>query len=317
MKPPVPIKENQPFEAVCLGYNSCDILCLMDDFPRANTKTRLNRLIREGGGQAATAAVGLARLGLRARYIGKFGDTPEGEFARESLRKEGVDTMGSLVAPHTQNQVAVIWIDEGTGERTITYIREPGLEIYPEDLSRDLIASGGCLLADAHNIPATIQAAKWARKEGIPVVLDVERDLPDVETLLDFTDYILCDENFPKIYTGDSNGERALRAIRDRHNAPLVAMTMGAHGSLALVEDRFIHTPAFEVEVIDTTGAGDIWHSGFAAGLIWGWEIEEILRLAAATSALKCRKLGGREGIAGKSETLDFLASAEPKRFPV
>jgi sulfofructose kinase len=317
VKPPVPPRADQPFDAVCFGYNSCDILCLMNSYPKSNTKTRLNRLIREGGGQAATAAYALQRLGLKTRYVGKFGDTAEGDFARESLVRVGVDVTGCLVAPGTQNQVAVIWIDESNEERTISYIREPGLEIRPEEVDRRAVTAGGVLLVDGHNLPATTQAARWAREMSIPVLLDVERSLAETPPLLDLADYILCDEGFPTAYTGDRNGERALRTIRDRHRTPFVAMTMGPYGSLALVGDEIIHTPAFEVDVVDTTGAGDVWHAGFTAGVAWQWEIEDCLRFAAAASALKCRKLGGRAGIGDRDEVMSFLQSARPKRFPV
>ncbi len=315
MKPPVPPRLGQVFDAVCFGYNSCDILCLMPSYPRPNTKMRLQRLIREGGGQAATAAFALQRMGLRTRYVGKFGDTPEGDFARESLTRVGVDIAACFTAQGTQNQVAVIWISESTGERTITYVREPGLEISADEISRDTLLSGGLILADAHNMPATIQLARWAREVRVPFVLDMERNLPETPALLDLTDYVLCDESFPVAYTGERDAERALRAIRDRHRSPFVSMTMGPRGSLALVGDQIIHTPAFEVEVLDTTGAGDVWHAGFAAGLLWQWDIEECLRLAAAASALKCRQLGGRAGIASRDEVLSFLQHAQPKRL--
>lgn len=317
MKPPAPPREGQPFDVVCFGYNSCDILCLMKNYPKPNTKIRLDRLIREGGGQAATAAYALRRMGLSTRYVGKFGETPEGDFARDSLVRAGIDVAGSMVARDTQNQVAVIWIDQTTSERTIAYIREPGLEIQPQEVDRGAVTAGSLLLADGHNLPATIQVARWAREAGIPVVLDVERSLPETPELLDLGDYLLCDEAFPAAYTGEHNGERALRAIRDRHRSAFVSMTMGPYGSLALVGDEIMHTPAFEVEVVDTTGAGDVWHAGFTAGVIWQWEIEECLRLAAAASAMKCRRLGGRAGIGDRDEVLSFLRMAHPKRFPV
>lgn len=318
MKFPVTPKKEKPFQAVSFGYNSCDILCLMQGYPKADSKTRLDRLIREGGGQAATAAVALARWGFSTRYVGKFGDTPEGEFARASLEKEGVDAAGCLLAEGTQNQVAVIWIDQISGERTITYIREPGLEIQPHEVDRKAATAGSVLLIDGHNLPATTQLATWAREEGIPVLLDIERNLEGSVELLEQVDYILCDETFPVAYTGEHNGERALQVISERHpRATMVAMTMGAHGSLAVVEGQFLHTPAYEVDVVDTTGAGDVWHAGLAAGLILDWDIEDALRLAAAASALKCRRLGGRAGIGNREELLDFLHHAQEKRFPV
>jgi sugar/nucleoside kinase (ribokinase family) len=270
MKPPVSPKSGQPVDVVCFGYNSCDLLCLLPAFPPPDGKTRMEAFLREGGGQAATAAATVARLGLRSHYLGKFGDTPEGEFARRTLAEEGVDLAGCLTARHTQNQLASIWVDRA----------------------------------------ACLELAQWARGAGIPVLLDASKNQPGMGDLLDLTDYALCDARFPLEYTGESQPAAALRAMTERHRLPLAAATTGAAGSLTLVDGQFIATPACRVDVVDTTGAGDVWHGAFAAGLVWGLELEQILRVAAAAAALKCRRLGGRAGIPSRAELEAFLSSA-------
>jgi sugar/nucleoside kinase (ribokinase family) len=307
MKPPVPAKSGQPFDAVCFGYNSCDMLCLLPALPPPDGKTRMEAFLRAGGGQAATAAAAVARLGLRSRYLGKFGDTPEGGFARRTLAEDGVDLAGCLIAPNTQNQLASIWVDRAAGTRAIAALREPGLEIARGEIKREFAVSGAALLLDGHHVAACLQLARWARDEGIPVLLDASKNQAGMSDLLDLTDYALCDAQFPVEYTGEGQPAAALRVMAKRHYLPLAAVTTGAAGSLTLVDGQFIATPAYRVDVVDTTGAGDVWHGAFVAGLVWGLELEQILRVAAAAAAMKCRRLGGRAGIPSRRELEAFL----------
>ena len=302
----IDLTADKPFDVVCFGYNSVDLLCRVPHFPRQGRKLVMSEFSQQGGGQSATAAAALARSGFRARYLGKFGGGAMGRFARESLAAEGVDVSGALVDEAVSNQIAVIFVEDGTGERTITYTRVPGLEVRPEEVDRDAVQSGRVLLVDAHQLPATTRAAAWAREAGIPVVVDAERASPGVEALLEHCDFILCDQRFPEDLTGETDPKRALAAL-SRYGR-LVAMTLGAEGSLAYADGRYIRTPAYQVECVDTTGAGDVFHAGFVAGLLLGMDAPGALRYANAAAALKCRALGGRAGIPTRSEVLDLIA---------
>ncbi|MDP8225548.1 MAG: PfkB family carbohydrate kinase [Candidatus Lernaella stagnicola] len=297
MRAPVPAKPNQPVDVVCFGYNSCDFLCLLDDYPSADTKLPMQEFIRQGGGQAATAAVAVARLGLRARYLGKFGDTPEGDFARQSLQCEDVDVAACPIVPDTQNQLAVIWVDLTSGTRTITYLRQPGLEIHRDEFDEQTVCAGSVLLLDCHHMEASVQMASWARAAGIPVVLDAGKLQRGVNALLALTDYVLCDASFASAYTGRGDLRFALQEIAAQTGSPVVAATRGEHGALVLMGEQWLEIPAFTVDVVDTTGAGDVWHGAFAAGLALGFSLPDILRFASATAALKCTQPGGRAGI--------------------
>lgn len=308
MKLPLTPQPGRPFDAVSFGYNSCDYLCLLDRLPGPDAKRPMRRFEKQGGGQAATAAVALARLRLRVRYLGKFGDAGEHRFARDSLTDEGVDIAACPTAPGTQNQLAVVWADQNAGTRTIAYLREPGLEIGPDEFAREDVVAGSVLLLDGHHVAASLQMAHWAREEGIPVLLDAGKNQPGLGELLSSVDAILCDHDFPKSYTGLADPHDALRALHEAHPAAVVAMTLGANGSLALAGGKFFATPAFAVDVVDTTGAGDAWHAGFAAGVLAGLTLPETLRLAGAVAALNCRALGGRAGLPDRAALAAFVA---------
>jgi len=305
MKLTVKPKAEAPFDAVTFGYNSVDFLCVLPRFVRYGEKLHMSNFEMQGGGQCATAAVALARWGYSARYLGRFGGGYIGRFSKESVEREGVDVSCTLSSEQVRNQIAVILIDAKTGERTITYIRDEGLDLKPGEIPAEAACSGRVLLVDAHQIPATVEAASAARESGIPVVIDAEKIFPGTGDLIPLGDYVLCDAVFPSAFTGSGDPEKALARIGK--DGAFVSMTLGSEGSLAYYRGDFIRTPGHRVHCADTTGAGDIFHAGFVAGMLMGLEAEACLRLGNVAAALKCRVLGGRPGIPEFEEVLSIL----------
>jgi sulfofructose kinase len=308
----LPSASSRPFDVVGLGLNSIDLIAVVAEFPEPDSKQRIQRFAQLPGGQAATAMVACTRLGWRARYIGTFGGDEHGRIARESLSREGVDLSAAIIVADAPNQFAVILVDQRTGERTILWDRDPRLKIRPELVPASAIQAGRVLLVDCHETEGALHAAREARASGMPTVLDVERVRPTIEDLLRHIDVIIAARDFPAELTGLGDPGRALAEIGNRFGSRVVAMTLGAEGSLARCGGREIRTPAFEVECVDTTGAGDVFRAGFIAGLLaWGpsAEVEDLFDCANAVSALKCRQLGAREGIPRWSEVEALLAS--------
>src|SRR5262249_25878209 len=158
------------------------------EYPAVNSKQRLQRIARLPGGQMATAMVTCARLGLRARYIGRFGGDDLGAESRDSLRREGVDITASQTMAGVANQAAVVLVDGRTGERTVLWDRHPALDMEPADVSREAVTSGRLLIVDCHQTAAAAQAARYARAAGIPTMIDVERVRPGIGDLLENID---------------------------------------------------------------------------------------------------------------------------------
>jgi len=296
---PLPRRDLRPFDAVGFGLNSLDLMTVVAEHPRPNSKQRIQRFSRQPGGQTANAMAACARLGWRARYVGKFGSDVHGTLCRQSLVDEGVDVSASVVVAGATNQFAVILVDARSGDRTIMWDRHPGLAMTKADVPVEAITSGRVLLVDCHETEASTVAARAARAAGVPTIVDVERVRPGITDLLDAIDVIVTSEEFPSALTGRPLGE-ALAAMAAEFRAAVVCATLGAEGSLARCAGREIHTPAFHVPVIDTTGAGDVFRGGFIAGWLAhpdGADLEEVLAYANATAALKCRALGARDGI--------------------
>ena len=309
----IPDSRSRPFDVVGFGLNSIDLLTVVAEYPASNTKQRLQRFARLPGGQIATAMAVCARLGWKARYIGSFGDDEFGALSRESLTSVGVNIDAARTVAGASNQFAVVLVDARSGERTVLWDRHPALAADPNDVSKDAVTSGRILLVDCHETAAAAQAARYAREAGIPTVVDVEKVRPGVADLLQNIDVIIAAQEFPTAFTASEHLGRALEMIGREFGAPLVCVTLGAEGSLAWCNGREIRTPAFPIDCVDSTGAGDAFRGAFASACLREPEgyVEDALNYANAVAALNCRALGARGGMPTGDE-VDQLLLARP-----
>ena len=305
----IDLPHGKPYDAVALGLNALDHLVVVPHYPEFNTKIPFLSHTVAPGGQAATAMVALARLGLRARYIGKVGDDDFGRVQIQSLLSEGVEASGVGIVEGAQSQSAFIIIDRESGERTILWHRDDRLTVTADEVDREMVTSARALHLDGHDVEASIQAARFAREAGIPVVIDIDNLYPGAEELLPLVDFLISSSSFPERLTGERDMKVALKIIHEQTGSLFVAATMGVEGVMAYFRGQYFHSPAFKVECRDTTGAGDAFHGGFIYGLLAGYSVEATLRFANAVAALKCRALGGRTSLPSRDEVNALLES--------
>lgn len=281
-----------------LGLNSIDLVACVDTYPARNSKQPLRQFSRLPGGQMATAAAVCARLGWRARYIGSFGDDDFARIGRGALEAEGVEVSAAWNVAGATSQFAVVIVD-ASADRTVLWHRHPALAIDPARVPRDAIESGRLLIVDCHETAAATRAAQYAKDAGIPTIVDVEKVRPGIEALLRRIDAILAAQEFPAAHTGYAEPGRALEALAREYRAQIVSVTLGEEGSLTWCGGREFRTPGFRVACVDSTGAGDAFRGGFAAGCLRmpDGPVEDILAYANAVAALNCRGLGARGGM--------------------
>ena len=286
-------------DVVGLGNNALDTVCVMPRFPQPNSKTQINDVRIECGGQVATALITCTRLGLKARYIGSVGDDDWGKTQLASLHSEKNLEVQVREVEGAKSQFSVILLEEGVGERTIITRRDPKLQYPAASLRREMIVTGRVLHLDGYDPEAALQAATWAREAGRPVVADIDA-LPDPSTpeLLRLVDYLIATSDF-------ANDPRELA---DRYGCPVVGITRGAEGASFLDHGRLLESSAFKVPVVDTTGAGDVFHGAFIYGLLQNWPLEEIIRFSHAVAAMNCMHIGARGGIPTLLEVREFLS---------
>jgi sulfofructose kinase len=300
---------SRPFDVAGLGQNSVDLLAVLGEFPKSNTKHRLERFARLPGGQVASAMVCCARLGWRARYVGRFGNDELGRLGLQSLADEGVDTAASQCVD-AATRFALVLVDSRSGDRTVLWDRDPTLALRPGDVEPSVWRHSRALHVDCEDIAAATEAVKEARAHGVLTVIDVEAVLPGVPALLRHIDVIIASEGFPERLTGHHDTGTALAAMAREYGPAVACVTLGDQGSLALCQGREVRTPAFEVSVVDSTGAGDAFRGGFVGGYLRlgaDAEVADVLTYATAVAALKCRTLGARDGLPRAADVEQFL----------
>jgi sulfofructose kinase len=299
------------FDVVGIGLNATDTLILLPHFPAYAGKEPFRDEMLSPGGQVASAMACCAKLGLRTKYIGTVGDDLRGRVQLESLREHAIDLSDVQVRENCPNQTAYILIDEATGERTVLWQRAECLRLRPEEIRPEMITSSRLLHIDGHDTEAVARAAAIAREARIPVTVDVDTIYHGFERVLPNIDYLVTSSEFPSRWTNESDPFQALARIQDQYGMKVAAMTLGAHGALARVDGRFHYSPAFVVNCVDTTGAGDVFHGAFCYGVLQGWPIGEILEFSNALAALNCTKLGARGGLATEAAARKLITRAE------
>jgi sulfofructose kinase len=303
---------SERFDVVGVGYTALDYLGIIPHFPIEDRKLELREFLIQGGGPTATAVVTVKRLGLSAAFIGKVGDDGFGKQMLDELRVEGVDVSRVVIERGGRSQFAFIMVDERSAARTILWSRGRLGAFTGDEVDCDIVARARGLLIDSLEPAAALAAATAAMQASVPVVIDAGTLREGVQELLPLSDYIVASELFAE-QMSDGRGYRdALERILS-FGARAAVVTLGARGCAALTRSGFVEIPGFEVEAVDTTGAGDVFHGAFMFGVLKGWDIRRICLFSNAVAALKCRRLGGRAGIPDYGETLAFLSREMPE----
>jgi sugar/nucleoside kinase (ribokinase family) len=295
-------------DLVGVGLNATDTLISLPDYPERGSKVEYHGATVLPGGQSATTVVACQTWGLRTRYVGKLGTDDAARLHREAFARVGVDAR-LISVPGAASAQSLIIVDAG-GERTVLCRKDERLVLQPADLERDWIVNARALHVDGYDTAAATLAARWAREAGTPVIADLDALYPDVGNLIENVDYLIASRDFPCRLMRENNLEMALKGIHARYGCKLTAATLGPDGVLAWDGKRMMHSSAYRVPVVDTTGAGDIFHAGFIYGLLQGWPLNRQLDFACAAAALNCMASGARGGIQTVAAVEELMASA-------
>jgi sulfofructose kinase len=295
---------------VGVGANAVDYVNLLPACPQPSgplSKVRIRRQIVSCGGQTATAMATCASLGLRAKYIGVLGADENGRRIGEELARRHVDTVHAVVRA-TGNAFAVILVDESCGERIVLWHRGDALCLRDEELQPDVLRSARIVHVDDVDEHAAIAAARIARQAGVVVTSDIDRATDATDELIAAVTYPIFAEHVPTGMTGTADVEQALRRLRARF-PHVLCVTLGSAGAIALDGDAIVREPSFDVDAIDTTGAGDVFRGAFIYARLNGDDVRQTLRFANAAAAASCRRTGAMAGVPSLDETRELLAS--------
>jgi sulfofructose kinase len=293
-----------------VGLSTIDVLARLEEMPTWQKGAFLGEIGFDGGGPVGTALVAAARLGVRTGYVGICGSDEAAKLKLLYLTRDGVDTSRVMVRPKPENQLVLVFVQQSSGDRVFGLIKDQDDALKPEELDRDYITCADYLHLDGYHQKAALQAAQWMHAAGKKVMLDAPRGGADMRhvigELVEVCDVFIGGSGVCQELSGKSDIWDAGEAVL-RMGPQVVVQTEGELGSNTITADERFHTPAFPVEVVDTTGAGDVFHGAYLAGLLRGWDLRQTARFASAVSALKCKHLGGRRGSPYKAEVDEFL----------
>ncbi len=304
-------------QIVGLGLTTLDVLIRLGDMPTWEQGARVDGFSFDGGGPVGTAMCAASRLGATVGFIGTAGNDQVADLKVELLAEYGVDISHLLRRDAPEDQVVIVYVDSRTGERTFSGFGRPRQNLLmPEELDKDYILSADYLHLEGFHSEAALQAAKWMKEAGKTVVIDGSKtNAPDVRPyyreLIPYVDVLICGEGFGRALSGGiENLYEAGRRILEM-GPRIVVQTEGADGSYTVTKDEQFHTPAFPINVVDTTGAGDVFHGAYIVGLLHGWDLRTVAVFSTAVSALKCQRLGGRGPIPTYDQVIAFLRERE------
>jgi sulfofructose kinase len=285
------------WDVVGVGENSVDHVLRLPRLPTLGdaTKFQVSSTSHEPGGQIVTALCTCTAMGLRAAYIGVFGNDDDGTRLRATLSSRGLDLEHALVR-EAANRSAIILVDERNGDRVVMAHRAASLALSPGALPIDTLSRARVVHVDGVDEAASLEAARIGREGGAEVTCDLDAIGAGTGALLDQLTLPILAQGLPEAITGEVDPERALRKLPARH-ARRRCVTLGAHGALLLDGDRLVRCEAPRVDVVDTTGAGDVFRGAFIVALLRGDSPEGILRFATAAAALSCTKPGALSGV--------------------
>lgn len=269
------------------------------------------------GGCAVNAATALARLGVPVEIVGKVGSDPFGEFLLSELKKRGIGVEGVSKDKTAGTSATMVMVDPDGERRFVHYIGANAM-LTIEDIDEDLITGksilhiAGSLVLPGIDGEPTSELLQFAREKGLITFLDTVWDDTGrwnelMRPCLPFIDYFVPSlPEAQEITQLDDPIEVARSLIND--GVGTVGLKMGPDGCLVMSADGvIIRYPAYTVEVVDATGAGDAYAAGFIAGIWKGWQLEETALFANAVGAMCVTGLGASGGVSSMKDTQEFI----------
>jgi sulfofructose kinase len=290
-------------KVVGLGLCVVDHAYVVEQLDLSEIRTRFSERLVSLGGTVGTALAQAASLGANTHILSLLGDDPDGRFVRRSLKAFGVKTGRLLLSPESSTTVAVVLVERRTGERRFIVADRRALERGTPEFDLTPIDRGSVLLVDGHFPKQALQAVRRARRIGASVIGDFHRPSPSVQRMLPYVDFPIISLESANLFCPGGSGQVIREFARRYGGTPIV--TLGAEGGLYLDGERIRRFAARRVRAVDTTGAGDVFHGAFAAGLSRGGTIPESIDLAVRAASLCCTALGGSSRLMTRKESLE------------
>lgn len=301
---------------VGIGANVYDTLIKIPRFPVEDTKLRAESIIKCGGGPCATGLVAAAKLGGDCAYIGNLSDDDGGRFLKADLEKYNVSTEFIDIKSGCLSFSSFVLLNSENATRTCVVHRGNVPSLVLDERQKNAIINAEVLLVDGNELDAAVEAAKIARNAGVNVLYDAGGLYEGIEKLLPFANILIPSEEFALGHTKTKSADEAAKKLMEMYNPDIVVITQGKRGGILYDGTEILNYPALDVdEVIDTNGAGDVFHGAYVFGLTKDMSFYECCIFSSAVSALKCTKIGARQAVPALGEVMDFLKESGYNEF--
>lgn len=291
------------------GIGACvmDTLYEIPSYPAEDTKMRASNSKPAGGGPVATGLVAAAKLGESASFIGNLSDDNGGVFLKKDFEKYGVSTEKTNIISGYRSFSSVIWLSREGGTRTCVFDRGdlPALELSDSQLEE--LKDSELLMVDGNELEAAISAARFMKENGKAVLYDAGGMYAGVERLLPYADYLIPSKEFALGISGCDNPEDAAKKLFETYSPKVVVITCGKDGGVYYDGKELRTYPIYPAKVVDSNGAGDVFHGAFAAGLMKGFDPYKCCHFASAVSGLKCTGVGARESVPCFEQVKEYM----------
>jgi sulfofructose kinase len=297
---------------LCAGIIVLDEVFRVDEFPQPDGKVQARGFFVVNGGCAANAAVAIARLGGRAALAGPMGgpagDDENGDRVLKALAREKVDCTACQRVDGLGTALSAIFMN-ARGERTIvTYRDERIAAATPRDPER-IVSTADAVLVDNRYPEFVRPICEAARRRNLPVVLDGDRPTVEDDALFRVASHVVFSWECLRETTGVADLGEGLLRIAGKTDA-FLAVSNGPDDIVYLDRGSLRRLPVFKIAAVDTLGAGDAFHGGFALALAEGQSEVEAMRFGAAVAGIKCTRIGGSAGAPTRAEVEAFFAQA-------
>lgn len=291
-----------------LGTIVIDHQLFVDRFPKVDTKIEATRSRIQIGGPVPTALVFLSRLGHDCAYAGVWGNDQFGQMIESDLHSEQI-RFSSECRHAIETGMAQVWVDESTGSRTIVCrrVRDDDVSLLK---SFESLAQYDVLSLDGWPPDVAVELAKNARAQGLTIFLDTGSPKGRTDELLGLAEIVNAPRRFLTQFFQSDDIDAGARRLLD-FGPKMVTVTDGDRGAWLFTAENSHHQPAFSIEAVDTTGAGDIFSGALLHASLQDWTEPQMLKFASAAAALKCQQPGNRDALPTLPQIENFLRERE------
>lgn len=295
------------WDIVGLDRPCVDIVVNVNRFPEANGREKVQTLLFQGGGKAATGLCAASWLGAKCALMGTVGDDDWADFCAGETQKFGVDVSRLRKRTGHCTSISVVISDRESQGRSILSCKSQGPTLAFREMDQAALRDTKYLYLPWLD-GEFVRAAKTVREAGGRVMLDADCNTQFLMENLSNLDILIGSEKlYGSLFGGAGTMAKNLGALSQK-GPEMVLFTFGPDGAAGYSrQDGFFVQPAFRLPVTDTLGAGDVFHGAFLAGLIAGKNVPEAAKLACAVAALKCTRPGGRTGIPTREQAEELM----------